>query len=288
MRPGTTNDPLRVDPSNTNQLSAWDGDEGRYWATHAEYFDRAMADYHQRLLAAATIGPTDRILDIGCGAGQATRDAARAAAAGSALGVDLSSQMIDVARRRAVDEGLANARFEQADAQIHPFDAEHFDAVISRAGAMFFGDPVAAFSNIHRALRPGGRLVLLTWQPLIRNEWIGDFMAAFTAGREVPVPPPAAPGPFSLADPERVRSVLGQAGFDDIALDGVAAQTWFGNDADDAFQFVAGMLGWMLEGLDATTRAGALDALRGTLAAHATDRGVIYNSAAWIIQAARR
>jgi SAM-dependent methyltransferase len=283
----TTTRPLNVDPLNAKQLDAWDGDEGRYWAGHADYFDRAMTHYHRRLLAAASVERSDRILDIGCGAGQATRDAARAAAAGSALGVDLSSQMIDLARRRASDEGLTNARFVQADAQIHPFDAEHFDGAISRAGSMFFGDPVAAFSNIHRALRPGGRLVLLTWQPLARNEWIGEFMAAFTAGRELPAPPPDAPGPFSLADPERVRSVLGQSGFDDITLDGLAAQTWFGNDADDAFQFVAGMLGWMLEGLDATSRARALDALRGTLAAHGTDDGVVYDSAAWIVEATR-
>jgi SAM-dependent methyltransferase len=277
-----------VHPSNTRQLDAWDGDEGRYWATHAEYFDRAMTHYHHRLLSAAAVGRSDHILDIGCGTGQATREAARAAAAGSALGVDLSSQMIDVARRRAVDEGLTNARFEQADAQIHPFDAEQFDGVISRAGAMFFGDPVAAFSNIHRALRPGGHLVLLTWQPLVRNEWLGEFMAALTTSRELPAPPPDAPGPFSLADPDRVRSVLGRAGFGKIALEGLTATTWFGHDADDAFQFVAGLLGWMLEGHDATSRAEALDALRGTLAAHETDEGVIYDSAAWIVEATRQ
>jgi SAM-dependent methyltransferase len=287
VEPVATTEPLPVDPLNAKQLDAWDGDEGRYWATHAEYFDRAMANYHQRLLEAATLRTTDQILDIGCGTGQATRDAARAAAAGSALGVDLSSQMVDVARRRAVAEGLANARFEQADAQVHPFDTAHFDRAISRAGAMFFGDPVVAFANIHRALRPGARLVLLTWQPLVRNEWIGAFMAAFAAGRDLPAPPPEAPGPFSLADPERVRSVLGQAGFDNISLEGVAGQTWFGNDADDAFGFVAGMLNWMLDGLDAASRAEASEALHRTLAAHETNAGVVYDSAAWIVEASR-
>ena len=284
----TTTEPIAVDPLNTRQLDAWDGDEGRYWATHADYFDRAMTGYHRRLLSAAAIGRTDRTLDIGCGAGRATCDAAHEATAGSALGVDLSSQMIDVARRRAADEGLTNALFEQADAQIHPFDAEHFDVVISRTGAMFFGDPVAAFSNIHRAVRPGGRLVLLTWQPLANNEWMGELMAALSAGRELPAPPPDAPGPFSLAEPERVRSVLETAGFADIAINGVFAEMWFGSDVDDAFEFVRGLLGWMLDGLDTTGRTRALDALRRTLAAHATGDGVTYHSAAWIIEASRR
>ena len=287
MQPVTTTDPIHVDPSNTTQLDAWNGDEGRYWATHADYFDRAMTDYHRRLLSAAAVGRSDQVLDIGCGTGQVARDAARMAAAGSALGVDLSSQMIDVARRLATDEGLTNAVFEQADAQIHPFDAEHFDVVTSRTGTMFFGDLVAAFSNIHQALRPGGRMALLTWQPLANNEWIGEFMAAFSAGRELPAPPPDVPGPFSLAEPERVRSVLGRAGFDDVTLDGIAARMWFGSNADDAFQFIVGMLGWMLEGVDATSRAQAIDALHRTLAAHATDDGVIYDSAAWIVEATR-
>jgi SAM-dependent methyltransferase len=283
----TTTKPIRVDPSNSGQLDAWDGDEGRFWATHAEYFDRAVAEHHRQLLSAAAIGRTDQILDVGCGSGQATRDAARAAASGAALGVDLSSQMIDVARRLAADEGLDNIRFEQADAQIEPFPARSFDRVISRTGAMFFGDATTAFANLHRALRPGGRLVLLSWRTLDRNEWLGAFMAALSAGRELPASPPDAPGPFSLADPDRVRAVLGAAGFADIALDGVRAAMWFGRDADDAFQFVRGLLGWMLEGVDASGRTQALDALHRTLADHVTEDGVVYDSAAWIIEATR-
>jgi ubiquinone/menaquinone biosynthesis C-methylase UbiE len=158
-------DTVTADPSNTEQLRAWDGGEGAYWAANADRFDRGVAAYHGRFLAAAGIGNTDHVLDIGCGTGQTTRDAARAAASGSALGVDLSSQMIGHARRRAAQDGIANARFEQADAQIYPFAAGAFDVAISRTGAMFFGDPAAAFGNIGRALRPAGRLTLLTWQP---------------------------------------------------------------------------------------------------------------------------
>ena len=123
--------------------------EGGYWAANAEYFDRAMAGYHHRLLEVAAIGQSHRVLDLGCGTGQTTRDAARAATAGSALGVDLSSRMLDHARRRAAAEGLdervASSRSTPRSTRSWPTS---FDVAISRTGAMFFGDLVAAFTNI--------------------------------------------------------------------------------------------------------------------------------------------
>jgi SAM-dependent methyltransferase len=278
---------VEVAASNAEQLRAWDGEEGTYWADHADAFDRAVAAYRDRFVAAAAVQATDHVLDIGCGTGETTRDAARAATSGRALGVDLSSQMIELARRKAADAGLANATFEQLDAQIHPFEPHAFDVAISRTGAMFFGDPVAAFTNIARALRPGARLVLLTWQPLARNEWIRELSTALAAGRERPAPPPDAPGPFSLSEPDRVRTVLGAAGFADVALDGVSAGMWFGDDAGDAYQFVLGLLGWMLDGLDGAARHRALDALRATIMEHETADGVVYDSGAWIVTARR-
>ena len=275
-----------VDSSNIEQLRAWDGDEGEYWAHNAEYFDRSVAVYHERLLTVAAIGERDHVLDVGCGTGQTTREAARAASSGAALGVDLSSPMIDYARRRATDEGVANVRFAQADAQIYPFEPGASDVAISRTAAMFFGDHAAAFTNIGRALRSGGRLVLVTWQPLSGNEWIREISGALAAGRDLPPPPPDA-GPFSLSDPDRVRVLLMTAGFSDVELDGATAGMWFGNDADDAHRFVLGLMGWMLEGLDDAGRTRAIDALRATMAAHETPDGVLFESAAWTIQASR-
>jgi SAM-dependent methyltransferase len=277
---------VHVDPSNVEQLRAWDGDEGEYWADNAEYFDRSVAPYHDRLLTAAAIGEAARVLDVGCGTGQTTRDAARAASAGAALGVDLSSRMLEYARRRAAEEDLTNIAFAQADAQIHPFDPASYDVAISRTAAMFFGDHDAAFANIARALRPGGRLVLVAWQPLAGNEWVRAISGALAAGRVLPAPPTDR-GPFSLSEPETVRALLTHAGYTDIALDGTAAGMWFGTDADDAHRFVLGLMGWMLEGLDDAGRARAADALHATMTEHETPDGVLFDSAAWIITATR-
>jgi SAM-dependent methyltransferase len=278
---------LQVDPSNKASFEAWDGDEGAFWAEHAARFDAAVAGYRDEFLAATAIGPDDRVLDIGCGTGQTTRDAARAASRAFAFGVDLSAKMIERARRLAADEGVTNARFEQADAQVHPFDDAAFDVAISRTGTMFFGDPVAAFSNIARALRRDGRLVMATWQALDDNEWIREIRNALAAGRDMPAPPPDAPGPFSLSEPDRVRDLLGRTGFGGIELRAVRAPMRFGDGVDDACSFILGVAGWMLDGLDDDGRRRALDALRATIAAHETADGVLFGSAMWMVGARR-
>jgi SAM-dependent methyltransferase len=209
------------------------------------------------------------------------------ATAGSVLGVDLSSAMVVVARQRAVEEGIRNVRFEQVDAQIHPFESEAFDVAMGRTSVTFFGDRVAGLTNIGRALRPGGRLVLMTWQPFFHQEWIREFSTAVAAGRDLPAPPTEAPGPFTLADSDVIGSVLAAAGYIDVTLDGRREPMWLGVDADDAYQLVVGLLGWMLDGLDGDGRAAAQDALLATVAAHASPDGVLYDSAAWIVRATR-
>jgi SAM-dependent methyltransferase len=282
-----TTDAVPVDPANTEQHAAWNGVEGAYWAEHASYFDRSIASHDRPFQAAAALEPTDRVLDVGCGTGQTTRDAARAASSGSALGVDLSAPMLAYARRVAESEGLTNCTFLQADAQIHPFEPASFDVAICRTSAMFFADHVAAIANVGRALRPGGRLAMLTWQPLAGNEWLQEIATALAAGRQPKVPPPGV-GPLALSDPERLSAVLGDAGFVDVEMLGNEAPLWLGADAADACRFIGGLMGWMLEGLDDDGRAAALDALRNTTAAHQTADGVTFASATWITTARRR
>jgi SAM-dependent methyltransferase len=282
-----TADSIPIDPSNAGQLQAWDGEDGDYWVTHAELFDQCIAACDQRFLDAASIQSGNRILDIGCGNGATTRAAARLAPNGFALGVDLSSRMIEAARHAAELENVRNVVFEQGDVQVHPFDEASFDIVISRTGAMFFGDPDAAFANIARALRSQGRLVLLVWQSLANNEWIVSIRTALAAGRQLPAPPVAAPGPFSMSDPDRVRDLLQRAGFTNVRFDDVRQPLFFGADADVAYDFLLGLAGWMLEGVDDDAKARARRELRQTIEEHLGNHGVTFGSATWLITADR-
>jgi SAM-dependent methyltransferase len=278
-----------VDPANTGAFEAWNGDEGTYWAENADRFEATAAGYRDAFFEAAGITSDDVVLDIRCGSGATTREAARRASGGSALGIDLSSPMLELAARRAGDEGVDNVAFVHGDAQVYPFASDEFSVAISRSGAMFFADPVAAFTNIGRALRADGRLMLMVWQSIDRNHWIRDLSAILTAGRDVPAPPPGAPGPLSLADPDRVDALLSASGFHDIALADVAAPVCLGATADDAFRFVSGMgfVQFMLKDLDDRARARALDELRANVDAHASAEGVCYDSAAWLVSARR-
>ncbi len=275
---------VRVDPSNADQLAAWDGDEGAFWAANADRFDRAIAAHHGPFMAAAGIAADERVLDVGCGTGQTTREAARAASAGSALGIDLSAAMLDHAARRAVSEGLGNVTFVHGDAQVHPFPASSFSVALARTSAMFFGDHLAAFRNIRRALVPSGRLVQLVWQRLAANEWLTEIARALAADREPMLPPPGV-GPFALAEPDRVRSLLKEAGFTDVRLESSEAPMWFGDDADDACRMILGVAGWMVRDLDTAAASAARAALRDTVERHLAADGVTFASAAWIVTA---
>jgi SAM-dependent methyltransferase len=284
-----TSHAIRVDPTNADALRAWDGSDGDFWAEEEHVFDHSLHHYRQAFLDAADVRPGDHVLDVGCGNGETTRDAAALAPHGRALGVDLSTRMLDQARRRAAEAGLTNADFLQADAQVHPFAPASFDLAISRTGTMFFGDAVAAFANIRRALRPGGRLALLVWQGIDRNEWIRELRTSLAAGRDLPDPPPGAPGPFCFADPAHGRSVLTAAGWDDVVFTGVEEPMWFGPSAEDAFGFLSrqGPARFLLRDLDPESRERALASLRASADAHVADEGVVYPSAVWIVTARR-
>jgi SAM-dependent methyltransferase len=139
--------------------------------TSLDFYDAELRAHHEHLRVAYGISPGDKVVDIGCGTGLTTREAARAAAPGRVVGVDVSERMLERARQLTAAERLGNVRYELGDAQVHRFDPARFDVAISRFGTMFFSDPAAAFANIAAALRPEARLVLVVWQRLEDNEW---------------------------------------------------------------------------------------------------------------------
>ncbi|MGI5126216.1 class I SAM-dependent methyltransferase [Pseudonocardia sp. CA-107938] len=268
-----------IDPSNVESAAAWDGPSGDAWVTHAEAHDRAVSRYLDAFLAAAALQPDHRVLDVGCGNGLTSIEAARRA--GSVVGCDLSTGMLDVARRRAAAAGVANVEFVRADVQVA--DLGSFDRVISRNGTMFFGDPPAAFTNLARMLRPDGRLVMQVWQPYAEQEWLQMFRGV--AG-PVPPLPTEGPTPVSLSDPAKIERLLTAAGFAPPRIDGHVEPMLFGTPAE-AEEMALSIVGAMLTDLDADRRAEAVAALRASLAAHDGPDGVTYRSAAWIVTAGR-
>jgi SAM-dependent methyltransferase len=276
--------------ANAAQAAEWDGPAGAHRTRHAAVFDAETRPHNERFRAAADVAPRDRVLDIGCGTGQTTRDAARAAVAGSALGIDLSAQMLEHARRLSREEGLANVSFRQADAQVHRFPEASFEVGISRFGTMFFADPVAAFGNIGQALTHGGRLVLMVWQARDRNEWTMAIREALAGDHPLPPPPTDGAHPFSLADPAVAEGILTAAGFAGISFTDVREPVYYGPDPAVALDVVRGLRSTrdLLAGLDAGEAEQALDRLRATLAAHQAADGVFFDARSWIIAARRR
>ena len=272
---------MTIATANLEQARAWDGDEGETWTEQEQRYDGALRAYRGIFNGFCALRSSETVLDVGCGTGQSTRDAARVAA--RVLGIDLSGAMIRRARQRGA------GTFVQGDAQVYPFEPESFDTVISRTGTMFFGDRVAAFGNLARALKPGGRLTMLTWQRADRNEWVTVMRDCLSDGREVPMPPPEAPSPFALAEPSLVRPMLERAGFAGVRFTPVDESFYLGADVADAVGFMAGtgIARWLLGLLDESGQAAALERLGEALAKSATPDGVTVAASAWIIQAHR-
>ena len=247
-------------------------------------YDAELRRHNEILRGACAVRSRDDVLDIGCGSGQTTREAARAAQAGSVLGVDVSAPAIERARELPHAEGIRNVTFECADAAAYRFPRERFDVAISRFGTMFFEDPAAAFANISRALRPAGRLVMMVWQAGERNEW--DVTIRQSLGAD----PFGLPDPFSLADPPAVTELLDSAGFADVTFTDVSEPVYYGPDVATAMDWVRGFAcaSEVLKQLDPTAAERALGRLREALAAHLSNDGIWFNSRAWVITTRRR
>ena len=276
---------------NDEQTEAWNGAAGEHWAAEAERYDTMNAPFAARIVERLDPRPGEHVLDVGCGNGAlALAVAPLVEPGGTVTGLDISGPMLAIARRRADEAGRGNVTFEQGDAQVHPLPDARFDAVVSRFGVMFFDDPVQAFANLRRALKPGGRVVFACWQDLLRNEWITVPVGAML--EHVPMPDLAGaggPGPFSMADADRVREILGGAGFDDIALEEVVRPMQMGTSLDDALGFLqrSDLSAALLGGVDAETRERVWESVRVAAAPFASADGLRLDGNAWLVTARR-
>lgn len=272
---------------NSAQAQAWNGYEGEHWAAHYDRYDAVNGGFNEALLDAAAIDEHARVLDLGCGNGQLTMAAAQRARFGQVTGVDLSDPMLARARDRAKAEHVPNASFERGDVQVHPFREASFDVALSRFGVMFFADPVAAFANVGRGLRPGGRLAFVCMTALSGTD-LGTVLGAMEAHLPRPTGPDGT-GPTSFADPTRTRSVLSDAGFRDIACTRVEADQVWGRDIADAVEFISGWgpVKFHLEQAAPDDATGALDALGAALRRFSEPGAVRLRGTAWLVTARR-
>ncbi len=278
------------DELHRDQVDYWNGIGGAHWVDEQARTDIVLAPVSRAVIGHAGIRAGDAVLDVGCGCGSAALElAGLVGASGRVVGLDVSGPMLARARERAA--GLANVEFIQADAATRDFAAPFADVLFSRFGVMFFGDPTAAFANLKRALKPGGRLVFACWRTFDENPWMQvPLYAAYAHVPRLPRPGPEDPGPFAFADPARVTRILTGAGFAaprftsvDVALDIAAGR---GLDEAVAQATAIGAASRALQDQPAAARTAATAAIREALAAYLKGDSVTLAGAIWLVDAA--
>jgi ubiquinone/menaquinone biosynthesis C-methylase UbiE len=210
----------QTDSPNAREVQYWNSAQTRAWADEYEVIDRLFAGLTRVALDHAAPKLGERVIDIGCGSGTTVVElAARVGPTGYVLGADVSKPSVEKAQERIAAAGVQQAEITLCDVSTHTFPANSFDLVFSRFGVMFFADPVAAFANIHKAMKSDGRLAVAVFRTPQENKWA---TAALAAVRHLlpPITPPGPedPGQFSWADAARVHRILETAGFQDISL----------------------------------------------------------------------
>jgi SAM-dependent methyltransferase len=271
--------------SNEAQIEYWNGRTGAKWAALQVSLDAMLSPVTDELKARAGSVSGLRVLDVGCGTGETC--AIWQAGGAEVTGVDVSAPMLAVAAERT----KCKVRLVEADAATWN-DASPFDLAVSRFGVMFFADPDAAFTAIASNVRPGGRLLFACWRPVAENQWVTVPMGAVRDLLPDPPPPvPHAPGPFALADGERLGGIVARAGFSEVAIEPFDFRVRLTNSGglEEAVPLAmqVGPTGSALADVDRKTRALARQRIEAALAPHVHDGLVALGGAAWLVEAVR-
>ena len=275
--------------ANQEQREFWSDIKGDLWVTLQPRIDTMLATFGDKALDTLNPQSGERILEIGCGTGTTTLAlGGRVGTSGEILAADLSRPMLNKAIERANVSAEHPITFVEADAQVHSFPTAAFDAVYSRFGVMFFDDPIAAFRNIGKAVRPGGRMAYVCWADRKANPWIRIPAGAAKTCLDLPAPPPDdAPGQFSMENEDRVQQILHDAGWSDIGLERFTVDGSIGSDAADAARFITKM-GPMSEPFalaDSDTQNKTLQVIEEALTPYSNDSGVTLGFSTWIVSA---
>lgn len=281
-----------ADARNHTEIAYWDGPGGQHWVDRQQSQDDILAPILDATLEAAAIKTGENIVDIGCGTGASTIELARRVGpSGRVLAIDVSQVMLARAAERLA--GAGQVQWVRADATLHDFAPAQFDLLFSRFGVMFFADPVRAFANMRKALRPGGRLVFACWRTPDENPWLmAPLRAAYEHVPRLPKPGPEEPGPFSFASEERARRILTGAGFQDVALRSVDLKldSATGQGLDEALRTAMeiGPVSRAIDGQPQEVREKVAASIRRELVLHQKGAQVLLGAAVWIVTAHSR
>ena len=274
---------------NAEQLEYWGGAGGERWVAQKSRRDSMLERFGADALAAAAVQPGETALDIGCGCGETTaRLSAAVGETGRVLAVDISPPILAEAHARLA--GMDNVRIEQADAAEYIFPAGAADLLFSRFGVMFFGDPAAAFANLRKGLKPGGRVVFACWRSPAENLWMtAPFEAVKSLLPPASKPDPEQPGPMSFSDPARVTRILTEAGFAPPTFEKVDATVDVASGGGVEGAVISAMeLGptaRALDGADEALRKTVAEGLRDFLTSKVDASGAVYfPMAVWIVR----
>jgi ubiquinone/menaquinone biosynthesis C-methylase UbiE len=274
---------------NADQIAYWNGPGGQCWADRQAMQDVLLAPILDILIDRAALKPDERVIDVGCGSGATTiAFAEKVAPSGHVLGIDVSGPMLERARQRATP-GLS-LEYALADATVYPFEAASFDLLASRFGVMFFADPAVSFTNMRKALRSSGRLAFICWREPRENPFfMTPLQAAYKHVPKLPQQGPEDPGPFAFASEERVRRILGAAGFKNVEMEPcpLSLDAAIGRGLDSAVQSALdiGPVSRALQDQPPELRAAAAGAIREALAPFVKGNTVPMPASIWIVTA---